>query len=47
MSQAMKVKKIAERTKKIKPGRNDKKALNPFFKKKRLGTAKEIVGGGG
>jgi PAS domain S-box-containing protein len=47
MNQAIKTKKIEKRTKKIKPGINDKKALNPFLKKKRSGTAKEIVGGGG
>jgi len=45
MSQAMKTKKIAERAKKIRPGRNVKKAMKPLFKKKVPGTAKETVGG--
>ena len=39
----MKTKKIAERVKKIRPGRNVKKAMKPLFKKKVPGTAKETV----
>jgi PAS domain S-box-containing protein len=46
MGQALKTKKNGSGVKKIKPGGNDKKALSPFFKKKRPGTAKEIVGRG-
>ena len=46
MSQAIKTKEIEKKAIRIKLGVNDEKALNPFFIKKRPGTAKEIVGVG-